>query len=227
MAIGLSGPPTIRSAVPTWQVLKQYLEEQIGTGVYPVGAWLPSVRELAGQLSVNRNTVSKVYQALGREGVLEVERGKGVRVAQRPSETRSSATRIDGGIHALVREASLAGLSRDWLLTRVTDIADETYGNRLVRAAFIECTPPDARQIAADLSRQLEVPVAAIDLADFLADPERHPSLRPGDDDLLPPPGSDGRHPRGRSAPRSSGSTTPSRTSRCCRSRASGPRAPS
>lgn len=173
MSIGLSGPPTIRSAVPTWQVLKQYLEEQIGTGAYPVGAWLPSVRELAAQLSVNRNTVSKVYQALGREGVLEVERGKGVRVAQRPSETRSSATRIDGGIHALVREAALAGLSREWLLTRVTDIADETYGNRLVRAAFIECTPPDARQIAADLSRQLEVPVAAIDLADFLADPER------------------------------------------------------
>lgn len=162
----------MRNAIPTWEILKQYLEEQIGTGIYPVGSWLPSVRDMAAELRVNRNTVSKVYQALGREGVLQVARGKGVRVVSRPAETRTAATRIDSAIHALVREASVAGLSRDWLQTRVAANADEVYGNRLVRMAFIECTPTDARQIAADLGRQLEIPVTPVDLADLPSTPD-------------------------------------------------------
>jgi hypothetical protein len=37
--------------------------------------------------------------------------------------------------------------------------------------AFIECTMPDARQLAADLAGYLEVPVTPIDLADLERDP--------------------------------------------------------
>jgi GntR family transcriptional regulator len=159
------------SPVATWQILKEYVEEQIATDVYPVGAWLPSVRQLGGQLGVNRNTVSKVYQALGRDGVLEVTRGKGVRVMAKPAAGRTAADRINGAITALVREASLGGIARDRLLAHFVAAADAVYGHRQVRMAFVECTMPDARQLAVDLGRHLSVSVTPIDLADLAAAP--------------------------------------------------------
>ncbi|RIV22051.1 GntR family transcriptional regulator [Alicyclobacillaceae bacterium I2511] len=42
---------------------------------------LPSVRELAVQLTLNHNTVAKAYQELEREGVIEVIRGRGTFIA--------------------------------------------------------------------------------------------------------------------------------------------------
>lgn len=169
----MSDPLRMSSVLPTWEILKQYVEEQIGTGVYPVGSWLPSVRELAAELNVNRNTVSKVYQALGRDGVLEVERGKGVRVAAKPAEGRTAESRIELGIASIMREASLAGVSREWVLERVAASAEAAFGNRLVRLGFVECTMPDARQLAGDLSGFLNVSVTPVDLAEL----EREPQL--------------------------------------------------
>lgn len=172
MGTGQPAPYTMRSAAPTWQVLKQYVEEQIGTGAYPVGSWLPSVRDLAGQLNVNRNTVSKVYQALSRDGVLEVARGKGVRVSSKPTEGRSAEARIDTAIASLVQEAALAGVSRSWLLGHVEATVARVYGNRLVRTAFIECTPADARHLAGDVARHLSVAVMPIDLTELEKNPD-------------------------------------------------------
>jgi GntR family transcriptional regulator len=43
---------------------------------------LPSVRQLAGELRVNPNTVSQAYRELERNGVVEVRRGQGTYVVQ-------------------------------------------------------------------------------------------------------------------------------------------------
>ena len=42
---------------------------------------MPSVRQLAEQLAVNQNTILKVYNQLGQEKVLVVDRGNGTFVA--------------------------------------------------------------------------------------------------------------------------------------------------
>src|SRR5437867_2922338 len=70
----------LRERAPTWQLVRDYLEDQIAVVRYPPGAWLPSVRELAKDMTINLNTVSNVYQSLGLDGVLEPVRGRGVRV---------------------------------------------------------------------------------------------------------------------------------------------------
>jgi GntR family transcriptional regulator len=51
---------------------------------------IPSVRELARQLQVNPATVSKAYQRLTDAGVLEVRRGEGTFVVDRPPETMAN-----------------------------------------------------------------------------------------------------------------------------------------
>jgi GntR family transcriptional regulator len=46
------------------------------------GELIPSVRELARELTVNPNTVSRAYRQLQADGVLESVRGTGLSVAQ-------------------------------------------------------------------------------------------------------------------------------------------------
>jgi GntR family transcriptional regulator len=168
--MNVPAPKGAPSHLATWEVLKRYLEEQIITGAHPLGSSLPSVRELASQVDVNRNTVSKAYQALGREGILTVERGRGVRVIAVPSRDGTAAGRLSASIDLLVEEASLAGLSEEWLLKTVQDSVASAYRRRRVRIGFIECTPPDTQQIAQDLSHHLAVTFEPVDLAEFQRD---------------------------------------------------------
>jgi GntR family transcriptional regulator len=165
--------PGLTPAAPTWEILRQHLQERITAGAYPVGTWLPSVRELAAQIGLNRNTVSKVYQALGRDGILEVVRGKGVRVVAKPTHGQSAANRIDAGLAELVRQASMAGLGREWLLDRLSAAIDSTIGSRALRVGFVECSPADTRELAESLAGHLGISVTPIDLTAFEREPER------------------------------------------------------
>jgi GntR family transcriptional regulator len=54
---------------------------------------LPSVRELAGKLAVNPNTVKQAYRELEREGVVYVRRGEGT-FARRWGQNAAARKRI-------------------------------------------------------------------------------------------------------------------------------------
>ena len=57
------------------------------------GAFLPSVRQVAEDLAVNPMTVSKAWSLLERDGVVELVRGQGMRVAA-PRATASQTQRL-------------------------------------------------------------------------------------------------------------------------------------
>lgn len=60
--------------------------EQIINKIYREGDKIPSVREQAGILQVNQNTVMRTYQELLREGILINKRGIGFFVADNATE---------------------------------------------------------------------------------------------------------------------------------------------
>src|ERR1700694_3362137 len=71
------------SKVGTAAEIELVLEARIRDGHYAEGSRIPTVRELAEQLGVNKNTVARAYQALERKGYLELTRGRGAFVRQR------------------------------------------------------------------------------------------------------------------------------------------------
>jgi GntR family transcriptional regulator len=80
---------------------------------------LPSVRQLAGELRINPNTVSQAYRELEREGVVEVRRGQGTYVVkasvngtQRKTLAREVAARA-------LRDAHRNGLNADDLIQAI------------------------------------------------------------------------------------------------------------
>jgi 2-aminoadipate transaminase len=75
--------------IPLYRQLYDYIRSVIGTGSLPLGARLPATRELAGQLGLNRATVSSAYELLESEGLIRGHVGRGSFVCAR---TPSDAT---------------------------------------------------------------------------------------------------------------------------------------
>src|SRR5258705_10278012 len=72
------------SPIPIRLQLMEQLRHAIEGGGVPRDQALPSIRELAGFLGVNPNTVARVIDDLKRLGYVEARRGSGVFVAPAP-----------------------------------------------------------------------------------------------------------------------------------------------
>lgn len=72
---------TPAAGVPLWRQLYAHVQEAILTGQLPAGARLPSVRGLARQLGLARNTVADAYAQLQAEGYIVGKVGSGTMVA--------------------------------------------------------------------------------------------------------------------------------------------------
>ncbi|WP_397568836.1 GntR family transcriptional regulator [Schlesneria sp. T3-172] len=84
------------SGVPIYRQLMDQVRSMISSGRLVAGDRLPSVRQLAATLEVNMMTVSKAYARLEADGVIERERGVGMRVplASEPGTNSGARTTI-------------------------------------------------------------------------------------------------------------------------------------
>src|SRR3989442_1535190 len=72
------------SPIPIRRQLTEQLKHVIESGGVARDQALPSIRELAGFLGINTNTVARVVEDLKQSGYVEARRGKGVFVASAP-----------------------------------------------------------------------------------------------------------------------------------------------
>lgn len=97
---------------PIYGRIADRIKFAIAGEVLRVGELAPSVRELSKQLLVNPNTVARAYRDLQAEGLLEPERGMGLRVAEgalrKCREARSAHVRER--FRAAIDEARATGL---------------------------------------------------------------------------------------------------------------------
>ena len=64
-----------------YQQIADQVRDRIAVGEWPAGDRIPSVREMAVNLGVNPNTVTRSYQTLQDKGIIENRRGIGYFVA--------------------------------------------------------------------------------------------------------------------------------------------------
>ncbi|HWC98233.1 MAG TPA: PLP-dependent aminotransferase family protein [Candidatus Sulfopaludibacter sp.] len=71
--------PALRqdSEVPLYRQLFEQMALKIRSGAWPRGERLPATRELAGQLGLNRTTISAAYELLEAEGLITGQVGRG------------------------------------------------------------------------------------------------------------------------------------------------------
>jgi len=71
------------SGVPFYRQIIDQVKSAIATGELEPGDRLPTVRQLAVDLSINPNTVSRAYTELELTGLVETQMGSGTFVGQR------------------------------------------------------------------------------------------------------------------------------------------------
>ena len=116
-----------RAPEPPSEQLADQVRFAVAAGRLVVGERLPSVRELAAQVRVNPNTVSRAWRELEREGTLFMRRGEGVFVAETgPMACRAARARIvSERIGRAVGEALTAGLNEAEVMDLVRGICRE------------------------------------------------------------------------------------------------------
>ena len=108
-----------KDRTPIYAQLERALRAAIATGRLATGDQLPTVRQLADELSVNANTVARVYAELERAGVLETRRGVGTFVTATPAKAhppKQHERRLRTFITRLLADATAAGFTLENLL---------------------------------------------------------------------------------------------------------------
>jgi DNA-binding transcriptional regulator YhcF (GntR family) len=172
------------SHVPVYVQLEEQLRFAIATGLLRDKERLPSIRQLAQQLNINVNTVSKSYRRLQEQSLIVTSGPKGAFVssplhgmvprteeldASRPRGTDEDLVEIlDNAIaEALKLGHKLADLQQ--VLNERIEAAQKTAGLPLV--AFVECSEIEARDYAQDLRTHLQANLQPVVLSDLENEP--------------------------------------------------------
>lgn len=109
-----------RDSRPIYEQVKDSLRRQIITGAMPVGEKLPSVRELAGELAINPNTIQRAYRELEGEGYIASVPGKGSYVCNDAEAGAARRRELFRRFDEAVKELSFLGVTERELKNRIS-----------------------------------------------------------------------------------------------------------
>jgi GntR family transcriptional regulator len=95
-----------RAEEPLYLQIARQIEQFMKVGQLKPGDQLPTVRELATELRINFNTVTRAYHVLDEARLISTQRGRGTYVWDTPSEETSQKLREEGLEAATLRYIS-------------------------------------------------------------------------------------------------------------------------
>ena len=105
------------SSTPISRQIAEQIAALCAAGSLQPGDRLPSVRQLAQQVTVNQNTILRVYERLTADGLLEMRHGEGTFVAGNASRRRYEKQRgqfLDE-LELVLRRGAMLGIPADEL----------------------------------------------------------------------------------------------------------------
>lgn len=106
------------SGIPIYQQIADAFRNDILSGKYPEGDFLPSIRELAKDLKISVITTMKAYELLGQEGLVTPVQGKGYYINAQNSEMlkEQHLRKVEEALTNAIQAASIAGISSSELI---------------------------------------------------------------------------------------------------------------
>jgi len=101
------------SGVPIYRQIIQQIEKGVAGGLLSPGDQLPTVREVALDLTINPNTVARAYRELEGSGIIESVQGRGTYISGTASHLSGKAREkmIKDKLEEIVREAQQLNLN--------------------------------------------------------------------------------------------------------------------
>ncbi|WP_456271326.1 GntR family transcriptional regulator [Bacillus sp. AK031] len=121
----------LRSRKPIYEQLVEKLKEMIINEVLKVDEQLPSVRTLAGELTINPNTIQKAYRELETQGYIYSVKGRGsfVNPAVRIQNTMK-VEKVTSELERLIAEGLYLGISTVEMIDLINRTAKSVGGGR-------------------------------------------------------------------------------------------------
>ncbi len=111
----------LQSGVPVYRQIIDQVRGAIASGALATGDQLPTVRQLAVDLSINPNTVVRAYKELDLSGQLETHQGTGTFISGQklPSDHAERERQIGQIVADAVARAGAAGFTIEQLLEQL------------------------------------------------------------------------------------------------------------
>ncbi|MEW6264452.1 MAG: GntR family transcriptional regulator [Thermodesulfobacteriota bacterium] len=171
-----------KNQLPIHTQLKAQLQHLIQCRQLSPGARLPTVRQLAGFLRINRNTVSKVFSEMEKEGYLTCEPGRGTFVSRPKTESKMRIERMQkllAVIDQAVGQAKELGFTPEELTLTLfarVQTADKPVQTPRTSAVFIECNRFNVEAFSAELRKELPLRIKPMLIDDFRRQAEKTPT---------------------------------------------------
>ncbi len=104
-----------RDTRPIYEQVKDGLRRLMVTGVLQSGDKLPSVRQLATELTINPNTIARAYSELEAEGFVCTVTGKGTFVAEGQEQNAARKGELTEKLRPLLQELRELGMTKEEL----------------------------------------------------------------------------------------------------------------
>ncbi|MFN2460334.1 MAG: GntR family transcriptional regulator [Candidatus Velthaea sp.] len=118
-----------RSGVPIYVQLIDQVKRSIAVGALAPGERLPTVKQLAVDLTVNPNTVARAYRDLERDGAIDTSPGRGSFVREGGAvDTRRNVLDVAAvRLEDAIRDARSIGVGRAELLALVERLVERWF----------------------------------------------------------------------------------------------------
>ena len=110
-----------RDARPIYTQISDGFREQIAAGILQQGDKLPSVRELATELTINPNTIQRAYRELEMQGWIASVPGKGCFVCGVPLGAELENQPLLQQFDTLTEQLVSLGITRQELIRRISE----------------------------------------------------------------------------------------------------------
>ena len=115
------------SGVPVYRQLIDQVQAGIASGALTAGAQLPTVRQVAVDLTINPNTVSRAYREMEIRGLLDTQQGTGTFISDRNVKPNDKERRrmLEQLVAEFAARAGAAGFNLHELLECLDDVREE------------------------------------------------------------------------------------------------------
>ena len=112
--------------LPIYRQVAEEIKALIARGELREGMALPPVRQVAGDLGVNQNTIAAAYRELQKEGLLRVRHGSGALISSNRIAQQTDAE-LRKALRASLAHLVLAGLPRSDVVAIVEEEVQSLY----------------------------------------------------------------------------------------------------
>ena len=112
------------SGVPVYRQLIDQVQAAIASGALAVGDQLPTVRQVAVDLTINPNTVSRAYREMEIRGILDTQQGTGTFIADyKVEQSKDERERmLNQLVSEFVSRAGAGGFTLKQLIKALKDL---------------------------------------------------------------------------------------------------------